>query len=479
MSIRMYILQGLREYRIHLLVIFSLFLFTLFILRLGLVPAMVLAVLPVSGYILIRFMEHPSSALIAVFAVSYLLMGLTRYIPGLPAGVLMDGCLLMLLFFSLLRARDSAVEWKNARNPFTLLTGIWLLYCILLVFNPLTTSANWAAGVRGLALYLFLFPLLTALFLHQYRYLKLFLFVWSLLTLLAVAKALVQKYIGFDATELYWLNVTGGRRTHLIYSGTRYFSFFTDAASFGCSMGMSMVVFLIAAFYMRARTLFFYYMTVAILAGYGMMISGTRAAIAVPFVGFTFFIILSKQWKILIPGGVFILLIFVFFKFTYIGHGNTEIRRMRSAFNVTRDASYMVRKSNQEKMRTFMHHHPFGVGVGEAKRADPGDYLYQLPTDTSLVYVWVETGSVGLLLFISIFFVTFARGWHDVWFVIHDRRLRGVISAILAGTAGMFVSAYGNEAFQQLPNGPIVYMCMAFIFMGRKFDKELTDEEAA
>lgn len=284
----------------------------------------------------------------------------------------------------------------------------------------------------------------------------------------------MQKYIGFDASEQYWLNM-GGSRTHIIYSGVRYFSFFSDAASFGCGMGLSMVVFSLVAFYIRSKSFRFYFIAVALLAGYGMMISGTRAAMAVPFVGYAFFLLLSKQWKIMIPGIVLIAFVFVFFKFTYIGQGNTEIRRMRSAFHVTEDASFQARQINQTKMGMFMKDHPFGIGIGKAKRAEPGDYMYQLPTDTSLVYIWVETGVVGLVFFLSIFLITFARGLYDVWFKIQDPQLRGFIGALLAGVAGMLACSYGNETLQQFPNGPIIYVCMAFVFMGRRLDQEISN----
>jgi len=461
----------------YFLIISSLSLFLIIFLRIGLIPALVLSIAPLAGFLLIRMMERPFLSFLGLFIVNYFIMGLTRYIPWIPAGIVMDGLLLLTLTFVLLRTRDRVVGWSDSRNLLTLFSGIWLIYCILLVFNPETTLANWAAGVRGLALYLFLFPLFTSLLLNQYKYLKFFLFVLSLLTLLAVIKALTQKYIGFDAAELYWLNVTGGRSTHIISSGIRYFSFFTDAASFGCNMGMSLVVFSVTAFYIRPKSLQLYYIAIAFLAGYAMMISGTRAALAVPFAGFAFYILLSKQWKIIVPGIILIIMVFVFFKFTYIGQGNAEIRRMRSAFNVTQDASYQLRNSNQQKMRVFMQEHPFGIGIGEAKRAEPGDYMYQLPTDSSLVYIWVETGIVGLVFLLFIFLVTFVKGSYDVLFRIRDRQLRGLISALLAGTAGLLVSAYGNEILQQFPNGPIVYMCMAFIFMGRKFDKAISDEE--
>ncbi|MDD2250519.1 MAG: O-antigen ligase family protein [Candidatus Cloacimonetes bacterium] len=455
----------------------SLWLLSVLILKIGALPAMILAVTPLLIYLLIRLLEKPFLAFFGVFVVNYFIMGTTRYIPGLLGGIVMDGLLLLTLFFTLFRSRDGVVEWIGARNFLTLLSGIWLVYCTLLIFNPATTLVDWAAGIRGLAVYFFIFPLLTTILFGKYKYLKTIIFLWSIFTLLAVAKALVQKYIGFDTAEKYWLFVGGGSSTHLISSGVRYFSFFTDAANFGCGMGFSMVVFSIIAIYTKQKYVRIYYLLVAILAGYAMMISGTRAAIAVPFAGYAFFILLSKQWKIMIPGILVIVCAFVFFKYTYIGHGNAEIRRMRSAFNVTQDASFQVRKANQAEMRVFMKDHPFGIGIGKAKRSEPGDYMYQLPTDTSLVYIWVETGVVGLTFFLLIFLITFAKGLYDVWFKIQNKELKGILCALLAGISGMLACSYGNETLLMIPNGPIIYMCMAFIFMGRRFDKAINDEK--
>jgi teichuronic acid biosynthesis protein TuaE len=452
----------------------SLVLFSALILKVGVVLAFALAITPLTFYLLIRFLERPLLAFLCVIIVNYLIMGLTRYIQGIPGGIVMDGLLALTFLFVLLRSRDGAVNWGGVQNLLVLLCGVWLVYCSLLFFNPETTPEYWFAGVRGLAVYLFLFPLLTAVLLNRYRHLKLFLIIWSVLTLLAVGKALMQKFIGFDPGELQWLHERGGS-THLIFSGARYFSFFTDAASFGSSMGFSMVVFSIVAFYVRSTPLRVYFLVVSLLAGYGLIISGTRAAMIIPFAGYAFFIVLSKQWKIIIPGIVVIACAFVFFKYTYIGQGNTEIRRMRSAFSATEDASYKLRLSNQAEMRLFMKDHPLGIGIGKAKRNEPGDHMYGLATDSSLVYIWVETGIVGLMLFLLIFVATFAKGSYDVWFNIRDNELRGLLSALLAGLAGMLACSYGNEMLQQFPNGPILYTCMAFIFMGRKFDREISN----
>lgn len=418
--------------------------------------------------------QKPSLAFLGVFIVNYFIMGFTRYIPGLPAGIIVDMMLLLTLGVAFSRTMDGFIHWDDAKRPITCLTIIWLSYCVLSLLNPDASITRWSTGIRGIAVYLFVFPLLTLVLLNRYAYLKFTLLTWSLLSLTAVLKAFLQKNYGFDIAETIWLSEVGAR-THVIYSGTRYFSFFTDAASFGSSMALSLVVFVICAIYLKNNFLKFYFLLVSIAAGYGMMISGTRAAIIIPFVGAVVFVILSKQWQIAVPTLALIVAAYIFFNFTYIGHGSAEIRRMRSAFTIEKDASFNVRMENQKKMRTFMKHKPFGVGIGNAKHVEEGTYMYKLPTDSSLVFIWVETGIVGLILFLLLFLFVLAKGSYDVLFEIRNRELKGILSALLAGLAGMLVCSYGNEVLQQFPNGPILYVSMAFIFLGKKFDTEIND----
>ena len=311
--------------------------------------------------------------------------------------------------------------------------------------------------------------------LNRYKDIKRILILWGALTILAVLKAIYQKFIGFDSDEAYWLFQEKGYVTHIIYSGIRYFSFFTDAANFGCSMGLSMVVFSISAFYIKDKHLRIYFIIVALLAGYGMVISGTRAALALPFVGYTVFIILSKRKKIFIGGAALILSVFLFFSSTNIGDGNANIRRMRTAFDIE-DPSLNVRLRNQQKMREFMSDNPFGIGIGKAKKAEEGDHMYGIATDSSLIYIWVETGIVGLVMYLFIFLFVLIRGAYEVLFRIKNLELKGILSAFVAGLAGMLFTGYGNEVLQQFPTGPILYILMAFIMMGRYFDKETENQ---
>lgn len=84
--------------------------------------------------------------------------------------------------------------------------------------------------------------------------------------------------------------------------------------------------------------------------------------------------------------------IYTFFAFTYIGQGNAMIRRMRTTFRPTEDASFNVRLDNQKKLAEYLRERPFGEGLGlggvEAKRfAERTTTL--IPHDSTYVKIWM------------------------------------------------------------------------------------------
>lgn len=455
------------------------------ILDFGYIFGLLFSLLPLCVFAIFYCIKNPYWALTLVFGVNYFILGATRYIPGLAGGIVIDALIAFCFLTLLIRACYKNVAWERVLNSLTLLAVIWLGYCTLELLNPLMVSYKaWATSIRGVAIYFLLIVILTPIIFYRYKDLKRILYIWSVMTLLAVGKAAMQKYIGFDARELYWLYESGGSTTHIIYTGIRYFSFFTDAANYGAGMGFSMVVFSICALVFKHKKLRIYFMGVAIAAAFGMMISGTRGALAVPFAGYFLYIILSKKGHIIVLGTACLLFAFIFLNYTKIGEGNQYIRRMRSAFNMD-DPSFQVRLRNQEKMRVYMKDKYIGVGLGlgggKAKQYAPNAYMSQIPTDSWFVMIWVETGIVGLILHISILLYIVAYGIWLVMFRIKDDELKGVLSALLCGIFGIMVCSYGNEILGQFPTCIIVYMGMAFIFTGKNFDIEIeekrTDDE--
>ena len=451
------------------------------VIRVGYMAGAALGCLPILLYIILFAIKKPYWAYTWLFIANYFVLGLTRYIPGLPAGIVMDCLIMFNLFTLLIRSCYKHVGWERARNGLTVASLVWLTYCFLELFNPQTVSATaWVALIRGYALYFVAIAILTPIIFYRYKDLKRILFIWSVLTLLAVLKSWIQRNIGFDQAEQYWLFVERGHTTHIIRTGVRYFSFFSDAANFGGSMGLSMVVFSISALYYRNSWMKLYLLLVAAAACYGMLISGTRSALAVPFVGYSAFIMMSRNIKMIGAGVFLIIAAFIFLKFTTIGQGNSIIRRARSAFN-TNDPSFQVRLANQAKLRELMADKPFGAGLGhgggKAKTFAPNAALSQIPTDSWFVMVWVETGVVGILLHIGILLYILARGAYLVVFKLRNTQLRGFTAALTAGISGIVVMAYANEILGQIPTGAILYMSMGFIFLAPRFDRELARKE--
>lgn len=435
--------------------------------------------LPLIAVSIIYLIRNPRWCFYIILVFNYYIMGVSRYITTFPPGVAVDillGLLIIVLIISSIGGKPR-LEPKGAYHALTFLAIIWLLYCILQIINPNSSSiVAWLTGVRALGVYFIIIIVMTSIIMTRFKDLKTFLFIWAILSLTAVLKAFIQKTFGLDAAETYWLYYGGGSTTHLLYYGIRYFSFFTDAANFGSGMAFSGVVFAISSFYYKERKLKIFYIITALICAYGMIISGTRGSIAVPFVGFTVYVLLSRNLKKIILISVAIVLAFTFLKYTDYGQGNVYVRRMRSLFSKD-DASLMVRVENQKRLKTYMWNKPFGVGIamsrGGAKDYKPDPIFSKIPSDSWYVRVWVETGIIGLSIHVFILLYVIIYGVYLVWVRLESEQVKGFVTAIICGLLGVYVAAYSLEIIGQFPNAFIIYMCMTFIFLSPMYDEEL------
>jgi len=212
-----------------------------------------------------------------------------------------------------------------------------------------------------------------------------------------------------------------------------------------------------------------------------MIISGTRGAISIPLAGFTAFFVLRKNIPVMVSGFFLLVLIFVFFKYTTIGQGNYQIRRMRTAFDPN-DASLQVRLENQRKLKSYMASRPFGGGIGhggvKAQRYLPNAYLSQVPTDSGYVLIWVEMGIVGLLLHLFILFYVVGKTSFQIMFRIRDPNLKFKLPALTSGIFGIMVANYGNAVLYQMPTSMLIYTSMALMMNSDKFDHQIEFEKS-
>jgi hypothetical protein len=443
------------------------------IASLGIMGAIICIGIPallIYGYHLFR---NPVIGLYSAVAFSFLLIGTGRYVKNVQVGLGMDAVLLVTYLALFFNRFHKKTDWSPVQKDITYISILWLLYSLFQIFNPESRSLEaWFSG-RGVGLYMFLLVPLTLLFFTGKQKIYWFLYVWAFFSLLASLKGIMQIKIGLDAGEQGWLN-DGNFKTHVLFGKLRAFSFLSDAGQFGANQGYSAVVMLIAGYAARRWKQKLFFFTVAIFAVYGMIISGTRGALAVPFAGLALFFILRKNIAVLSIGTLLLFIVIFFFKFTTIGQGNADIRRMRTAFDPN-DASLQVRLNNQKILKGYMATRPFGGGIGhggvKAQRFLPNAYLSQIPTDSWYVLIWVEQGIVGLTLHILILLYILIKSCYKIMFRIRDPQLKLLMAGLVSGMFGIMVASYGNAVLGQMPTNIMIYISMALLLNTDRLDQ--------
>ena len=262
---------------------------------------------------------------------------------------------------------DEQTNWKPGRNIMTYLFVAWLLFYFLELLNPNNVMEAWNINITPYTLIGLICAFIVPIVIRTKKDIELLLIVWSVFVIIFTIKGYWQKSHGFSSKDLHFLFSMGGARTHIIWSGIRYFSCFTDAANYGVHCAMATVVFTISAFFVDSKWKRIYFLCIAMGGLYGVGISGTRAAMGVIMGGMLMITILAKNWKALLAGIFVSIGVFCFFYFTNIGSGNQYIHKMRSSFHPTEDASYNVRVENRQRMKELMIKKPIGYGIGLSK----------------------------------------------------------------------------------------------------------------
>jgi len=391
-------------------------------------------------------------------------VGLTRYVT-LPLGLLIDGILLLLLaVFFLKKFKD--ISWKPLSNPVFILVSIWMLINILEIANPQAVSIEaWFYAMRGVVLYFFLTLLIGYLCLDQSKDFNWFIYLWFIFSIIGTLWGMKQFFIGLDGAEKAWLNVPGNLSTHLLFGRLRVFSFYSDAGQFGASQAHTGLVATILALSTPKRRDKVFFSLTALLCFYGMLISGTRGAFAIPVIGLLTYLILIRNFKIVVAGTSVLVIVFVLLKFTFIGQGNYQIQRLRSSLN-PQDASLQVRIANQKKLAGYLKTHFLGGGVGSGgywgQRFSPNTFLANLALDSWYVRIAAEYGYAGLLYYIFMLLFILYKALQTIRNEM-DSQLKKQGIALFCGLSGIIVASYSNQVLGQMPTGILVYLSIVFL----------------
>ena len=407
-----------------------------------------------------------------LLAANFMSNGLTRYVP-LTLGLVID-ILLLLLFFMYFIKEFKNITWKPLANPVFIAVSIWMMINVFEIANPEARSFEaWFYAMRGVALY-FCFTLLIGYLCLNYKTdFNWFITFWFLFSIFGTLWGMKQLYIGLDSGEKTWLAVPGNLSTHMLFGRLRVFSFYSDGGQFGASQAHTSVVAAILAIFEKSRKRKIFYIITFLLCFYGMIISGTRGAFAIPIVGFFTYLVLIRNFKIIIVGVSILAIAFYILKFTFIGQSIPQVGRLRSSLNPN-DASLQVRISNQKKLASYLNVHYLGGGVGSGgywgQRFSPNTFLANLALDSWYVRIAAEYGYVGLVLYILMLLFITLYAYKKINSEV-DLIKKNHLIALFCGLTGILVASYGNQVFGQSPTGILIYLSIVFLTQNEPEDK--------
>ncbi len=415
---------------------------------------------------------------------AYFFLCLIRYLRqgGLSVGQdILHIYMVCTLLFTVFLNRNSSFSIKNAANGLTICYLIWVVFILFQMLNPGTDSEGIVRGFRTLIVSNSILYIVLSLMSNTPKFLKTFLILWGVLTMIAFLKLMYQKYVGWDVGEKIWLFSQGASRTHIISTGIRYFSVFSDAGNFGPNMGAIFTIYSIIFFFTDNKRLKVFFAFVAIMGLIGMFMSGTRSAIIVPFGGLALYCLLCKNIKIFTTAAMIGILSFSFLAFTNIGNDNGFIRRMRTVVRPTEDASYNVRQENKTLIANHLKDKPFGVGTYQSipylwSNTDGTYNEGPLPPDSYFVNMWIQHGIVGLSIHIFMYACMLIWGSYLTLFKVKNNQLRQIIAAFIGAVFGILLNGYAGEGMGLAPTNLLLVALLAFAMNGPYIDKQLSKE---
>ena len=397
--------------------------------------------------------------------------GRLRLLPnGIPTSLYNELLELVLIGIAIIDLRKFP-HFERLGNLMFIMITVWCGFCTIEVFNDTCglgiDVGGWYSGARMMAIQLLYACIIFTLYISDPEKLMKYLKIWAILCLFSFFWTWKQQNIGFTATERIWLE-TRGRTTHIVNGITRYWSTFSDAANYGCHAAGAAITFFVIAITAKIKRDRIFFLVTALLVTKGMFASGTRTAMFCMIGGFVVFLILSKSIKIMIPSVIIGGLLLSLLVFTNIGQGNSQIRRMRSAFNKN-DASANVRSINQATIRKYIADAPWGLGLGISYDNVPANNKYKklstIPPDSEYVYIWVHTGRIGITTFLILTVIMFIGACWIVMFRINSRSLMGIGAGLCSAFVAIQLGGYANQVLLQFPNCLTFYGGLAIVYI--------------
>ena len=113
--------------------------------------------------------SNPVIGLYTVVVLSFILIGIGRYVKDVQVGLGMDAILVLTYVALFINRFKERIDWSPANKDITILAAIWFGYSLFELVNPESRSiAAWFSG-RGVGLYMILLAPLTLIFINTNR----------------------------------------------------------------------------------------------------------------------------------------------------------------------------------------------------------------------------------------------------------------------------------------------------------------------
>lgn len=431
----------------------------LLIAKMGMMGGLAVVALPVGLVTVVAVLLQPRLGLYIYLNLSFLI-GAARFLEGdIQVGLGLDGVLVLTLGGTLLNARRMA--WARLNNPAFFCVLLWLFYTVLEYFNPNSPyPPAWFYHARSFSLSWTLLAIIVLVNPISRADVWLFIKTWMLWSVLAALWGFKQQYINLEQAELNWL-AAGNAKTHILWGQLRSFSFYSDAGQFGAEMAAATLGCLIL-FMLEKRGLHrLVYLVLTLLLFWGFAVSGTRSALFALVGGFAAFLVFQRRIRLILYSVAVAIPVICILMFTHIGDGVYQIYRIRTALRPSQDESFLVRLENQRRLKAYLKHLPFGTGIGSTSgagtRFTPWHWAAQIPPDSWYVQLWIETGVVGLSVYLFVLAGIILTGVWRIW-QLKDPWATTLMLVLISEFVGICVVSYSNPILGQYPTSTLVYI---------------------
>jgi putative inorganic carbon (hco3(-)) transporter len=391
-----------------------------------------------------------------------------------PVGVILD-FLLFATFLGLLKdgRKFKRVFGQFIKSPVSIMITVLLGFLFLQFFNFQGHSfEGWLQSFRRFLGSVFL------LFIAYYQFddiqrIKRFFTLIFIAALVTGIYGCIQEWFGLFEFERWWVISNENRfGLYFIMGDFRKFSTMSDPASYGITMAICAIFFVITAYNTNSTAKKIGILTGAMFMILGMSYSGTRTANVMMAGAAVMYVLLSLNQKRTQVFAVLATLVFLFFM--YGPYVNSTIIRFRTSFQ-SEDASFQVRDINRKAIQPYIKRHPLGGGLGTSGAAglrfNRGHYLSGFPPDSGYLRKAMETGWIGLGLTILVYFVIMRSGIRS-YFKSRRAKLKVLYAAALAAIFSLYIGEFAQEAIGQISDIVVYYPLIALIMqLGNKEDE--------